>query len=151
MSPLDAVAGPHALRVFGHTLALGPSGAAAIVGWMLFAAGTLVAVRERVTGRRLGALPPLVGAALTLAAMSAGLGFLLGESYPSFARNFCFPYALLAVVAAVVARALDAGSRPVGGEEYGAWHSRAAPTTRSSISSRGTSSRCSRSATGAGR
>ena len=117
MSPLDVVAGPHTLRVLGHTLSLGPGGVAAIAGWMLFAAGTLVAVRERVTGRRLGSLPPLVGAALTLAAMSAGLGLVLGETYPAFARNFCFPYALLAVVAAVVARALDAGSRPVGGEE----------------------------------
>ena len=117
MSPLDLLAGEHSLHVLGYTLSLGPSGLAAVLGWALFGAGALAAVRERVTGRRLGALPPLAAAAMTLAAMSAGLGFLLGESYPSFARNFCFPYALLAISAAVLVRALHAGGRPLGGEE----------------------------------
>jgi hypothetical protein len=117
MSPLDLLAGEHSLHVLGHTLSLGPSGLAAVLGWALFGAGALAAVRERDTGRRLGALPPLAAAAVTLAAMSAGLGLLLGDSYPSFARNFCFPYALLALAAAVLARALHAGGRPLGGEE----------------------------------
>jgi len=76
-----------------------------------------VAVRERVTGKRFGMLPPLVGAGVTLAAMSAGLGLVLGESYPTFARVFCFPYALLALAVAVLGRALHAGGRPIGGEE----------------------------------
>ena len=49
--------------------------------------------------------------------MSAGLGLLLGDSYPTFARNFCFPYALLAFAAAVLGHALQAGGRPIGGEE----------------------------------
>ena len=56
-------------------------------------------------------------AGITLAAMSAGLGLLLGESYPDFARIFCFPYALLALAVAVLSRALHAGGRPIGGEE----------------------------------
>jgi hypothetical protein len=103
--------------VLGHTLSLGPSGRAGVLGWAVFGGGALAAVRARVTGRRLGALPPLAAAAVTLAAMSAGLGLLLGDSYPSFARNFCFPYALLALAAAVLARALHAGGRPLGGEE----------------------------------
>ena len=49
--------------------------------------------------------------------MSAGLGLLLNESYPSFARIFCFPYALLALGVAVLGHALQAGGRPLGGEE----------------------------------
>jgi hypothetical protein len=117
MSPLDLLAGEHSIRVLGYTLELGPSGLAAVIGWALFGAGAFAAVHERVTGRRLGALPPLAAAGVTLAAMSAGLGFLLGESYPSFARDFCFPYALLALAAAVLVRALHAGGRPLGGEE----------------------------------
>jgi hypothetical protein len=117
MSPLDLLAGEHSIRVRGYTLALGPSGTAAVLGWTLFGAGALAAVHERVTGRRLGALPPLAAAGVTLAAMSAGLGLLLGDSYPTFARDFCFPYALLALATAVLARALHAGGRPLGGEE----------------------------------
>ena len=117
MSLLDLFSGSHTLRAFGLTLSLGPSGVAAIFGWALFASGAFFAVRERVTGKTLGALPPLVGAAATLAAMSAGLGLLLGDSYPDFARTFCFPYALLALAVAVLGRALQAGGRPLGGEE----------------------------------
>jgi len=117
MAPLDLLAGPHTVRLFGYTLALGPNGAGAVVGWTLFAAGALFAVRERMTGKQLGALSPLVAAAITLASMSAGLGLLLDESYPDFARIFCFPYALLALAVAVLARALHAGGRPIGGEE----------------------------------
>jgi hypothetical protein len=49
--------------------------------------------------------------------MSAGLGFLLAERDPTFAREFCFPYALLALAATVLGRALQAGGRPLGGEE----------------------------------
>src|SRR6185369_472844 len=114
---LDTLAGPHSIGLFGHTLALGPSGASAAIGWALFAAGAFFAVRERMTGKSIGALSPLVAAAITLAAMSAGLGLLLGESYPDFARVFCFPYALLALAVAVLGRALHAGGRPIGGEE----------------------------------
>ena len=114
---LDLFAGSHSVRLFGHTLALGPSGASTAIGWVLFAAGAFFAVRERVTGKSIGALAPLVAAAITLAAMSAGLGLLLGESYPDFARVFCFPYALLALAVAVLGRALHAGGRPIGGEE----------------------------------
>jgi hypothetical protein len=117
MSLLDLISGSHTLRAFGFTLSLGPSGMAAIVGWALFGAGAFFAVRERVTGRTLASLPPLVGAGATLAAMSAGLGLLLGESYPDFARLFCFPYALLALAVTVLGRALQAGGRPLGGEE----------------------------------
>ena len=117
MPSFDMLTGPHSLRLFGHTLALGPSGASAVVGWTLFAVGAYFAVRERMTGKSIGTLSPLVAAAVTLAAMSAGLGLLLGESYPDFARVFCFPYALLALAVAVLGRALHAGGRPIGGEE----------------------------------
>jgi hypothetical protein len=105
MSPIDVLAGAHTVHLFGYTLALGPNGASAVVGWVLFAAGALFAVRERMTGKSLAVLSPLVGAGITLAAMSAGLGLLLGESYPDFAR------------VAVLGRALHAGGRPIGGEE----------------------------------
>jgi hypothetical protein len=117
MALLDLLAAPHTLRVFGYTVSLGPNGVATIVGWALFAAGAFFAVRERVTGKALASLPPLVAAGATLAAMSAGLGLLLAESYPAFARMFCFPYALLALAVAVFGRALQAGGRPLGGEE----------------------------------
>ncbi len=117
MAPLDVLAGPHAVHVFGYTLALGPNGLSAVIGWAFFAAGAFFAVRERMTGKPLGALSPLVAAGITLAAMSAGLGLLLADSYPDFARTFCFPYALLALAVAVLGRALHAGGRPIGGEE----------------------------------
>lgn len=117
MSLLDLASRSRSIELFGVTLSFGPSGVAAIAGWALFAAGAFFAVRERVTGKRIAALPPLVGAGATLAAMSAGLGLLLGESYPSFAREFCFPYALLSLAATVLGHALRAGGRPIGGEE----------------------------------
>jgi len=117
MSLLEFASGSHSITLLGTTLSFGPSGVAAVIGWALFAMGAYVAVRERVTGKRFGMLPPLVGAGVTLAAMSAGLGLLLGESYPTFARVFCFPYALLALAVAVLGRALHAGGRPIGGEE----------------------------------
>ena len=116
MAPLDLLAGPHTVLVFGYTLALGPNGLSAVMGWALFAAGAFVAVRERITGKAVGAMSPLVAAGITLAAMSAGLGLLLAESYPDFARIFCFPYALLALAVAVLGRALHAGGRPIGEE-----------------------------------
>ena len=117
MSPIDFLSGSHSIVLFGTTLSFGPNGIAAVAGWALFACGAYVAVRERVTGKRCGTLPPLIGAGATLAAMSAGLGLLLGESYPTFAREFCFPYALLALAATVLGRALQSGGRPIGGEE----------------------------------
>jgi hypothetical protein len=117
MPLLEFVTGSHSVTLFGRTLAFGPSGIAAVIGWALFAAGAFFAVRERVTGKRIATLPPLVGAGATLAAMSAGLGLVLGESYPTFAREFCFPYALLALAATVLGHALRAGGRPIGGEE----------------------------------
>src|SRR5439155_27305436 len=112
MAHFDLLAGPHSIQLFGYTLALGPNGSSAIVGWALFAAGAFLAVRERITGQSIRALSPLVAAAIILAAMSAGLGLLLGESYPDFARVFCFPYALLALAVAVLGKALHAGGRP---------------------------------------
>jgi len=117
MPLLDFASGAHTVQLFGFTLTFGPSGIAALIGWALFACGAYVAVRERVTGKRFGALPRLAGAGATLAAMSAGLGLLLGESYPTFAREFCFPYALLALAVTVLGHALQAGGRPLGGEE----------------------------------
>jgi hypothetical protein len=117
MSLLDFASGSHAVTLFGRTLSFGPGGVSAVIGWALFAFGAFFAVRERVTGKRIAMLPPLVGAGATLASMSAGLGLLLGESYPTFAREFCFPYALLALAATVLAHALRAGGRPIGGEE----------------------------------
>jgi hypothetical protein len=117
MAPIEILSDSHTIRLFGMTLSFGPSGIATVVGWALFACGAFFAVRERVTGKRIGSLPPLIGAGATLAAMSAGLGFLLAESYPTFAREFCFPYALLALAATVLGRALQAGGRPLGGEE----------------------------------
>jgi len=117
MSLLDVASGPHSIQLLGMTLSVGPNGIAGVLGWILFACGAFCAVRERVTGKRIGTLPPLVSASTTLAAMSAGLGLLLGESYPDFARVFCFPYALLALAVAVLGRALHAGGRPIGGEE----------------------------------
>ena len=117
MSPIEFLSGSHTIRLFGSTLSFGPSGIATVIGWALFACGAYVAVRERITGKRFGTLPPLVGAGTTLAAMSAGLGLLLNESYPAFTRVFCFPYALLALAVAVLGHALQAGGRPIGGEE----------------------------------
>ena len=117
MSPIEFFSGSHSIQLFGMTLSFGPSEIAAMVGWALFACGAFVAVRERVTGKRFRALPPLIGAGATLAAMSAGLGLLLSDSYPTFAREFCFPYALLALAVTVLGRALQAGGRPLGGEE----------------------------------
>jgi hypothetical protein len=117
MSLTEIVSGSHSVSLLGYTVSLGPAGIAAIVGWLLFAAGAFFAVRERVTGKRSVPLPPLVGAGATLAAMSAGLGLLLWESYPTFARTFCFPYALLALAVTVLGHALQAGGRPLGGED----------------------------------
>lgn len=117
MPLLEFLSGPHSVRLFGLTLSLGPSGVASVIGWLLFAAGAYLGVRERLTGKSIGALSPMVAAGLVLAAMSAGLGLLLGESYPTFARIFCFPYALLALAVAVLGRALHAGGRPIGGKE----------------------------------
>jgi len=117
MSLPDVVSGTHSVSLLGYTVSLGPSGVAAAIGWVLFATGAFFAVRERVTGKRTASLPPLVGAGATLAAMSAGLGLLLGESYPGFARTFCFPYALLALAATVLGHALQAGGRPLGGKD----------------------------------
>ena len=117
MPLLELASGPYSVQLFGITLSFGPLGIAQVIGWLLFATGAFCAVRERVTGKRIGTLAPLVGAGVTLAAMSAGLGLLLGDSYPAFARNFCFPYALLAVAAAILGHALQAGGRPIGGEE----------------------------------
>ena len=117
MSPSEFLSGSHSIQLFGMTVSFGPSGIAAVLGWALFACGAFVAVRERITGKRFAMLPRLVGAGATLAAMSTGLGLLLGESYPTFAREFCFPYALLALAATVLGHALQAGGRPIGGEE----------------------------------
>ena len=117
MALLDLVTDSHTIRLFGHVVTLGPMALAAALGWALFGAGAFVADRERVTGRRFGIMPPLSSAGVTLAAMSAGLGLLLAESYPTFAREFCFPYALLALAVAVLGRALQVGGRPLGGEE----------------------------------
>jgi len=116
MPSLESLNGAHSLHLFGYTLSLGPSGILAVVGWVLFAAGALLAVRERISGSTIRALPPIVSAGATLGAMSAGLGLLLLESYPSFARTFCFPYALLAFAAAVIGHALQAGGSPIGEE-----------------------------------
>ena len=116
MSPLEFLSGSHTVHLFGHSLSLGPHGLAAVAGWMLFAAGALNAARQHVNGQRFGTLPPLVGAGATLAALAAGLGLLLMDSYPSFARTFCLPYALLAVAVAIFGRALQAGGRPIGEE-----------------------------------
>jgi hypothetical protein len=116
MPSLEMLNGSHSVHLFGFAFSLGPSGIVAVVGWLLFAAGALLAVRERLTGARIGALPPIVSAGATLGAMSAGLGLLLLESYPGFARNFCLPYALLASAAAVLGHALQAGGSPIGEE-----------------------------------
>ncbi|MEO8562076.1 MAG: hypothetical protein ABI601_08385 [bacterium] len=116
MPALELLNGSHTLTLFGLTISLGPVGAVAVLGWLLFGAGALLAVRERVTGTRPASLPPLVSAGCTLATMSAGLGLLLFESYPTFAQEFCFPYALLALAVAVVGHALQAGGSPIGEE-----------------------------------
>ncbi|MDB4882303.1 MAG: hypothetical protein JWL95_1069 [Gemmatimonadetes bacterium] len=116
MSPLELLSGSHTLHLFGLTIALGPKGLAAVAGWLLFAGGALNALRQSASGRRFHTLPPLAGAGLTLAAITAGLGLLLMESYPTFARVFCFPYALLAIAVAILGRALQAGGRPIGEE-----------------------------------
>ncbi|MEO6526558.1 MAG: hypothetical protein ABIP93_08035 [Gemmatimonadaceae bacterium] len=116
MAPLEFLSGAHTVRVLGHTLSLGPNGIAAIVGWFMFASSALNAARQGVSGARFGNLPRLAGAGATLAAMSAGLGLLLMDSYPDFARTFCLPYALLAIVAAVIGRAMQAGGRTISEE-----------------------------------
>jgi hypothetical protein len=116
MPLLQFLSGSHTVHLFGLSLSLGPNGLAAVVGWLLFGAGAYRAVREHVTGARFGTLPPLVGAGTTLAALTAGLGLLLMDSYPTFARLFCLPYALLAIAVAILGRALQAGGRPIGEE-----------------------------------
>jgi hypothetical protein len=123
MAPLSFLSDPHTVRLLGISVVLNAALAASAAGWLLFAGGALSAVRQRVNGVRSSAVAPLVaagapivGAGATLAAMSAGLGLLLMEGYPSFARNFCFPYALLALAAAIVGRAMQAGGRPIGEE-----------------------------------
>jgi hypothetical protein len=116
MPSIDLLSGSHTVHLFGLTLSLGPSGIVAIIGWVMFASGAYLAVRERLTGARIGSLPPLVSAGATLGVMSAGLGLLLLDSYPTFARSFCLPYALLAFAAAVLGHALQAGGSPIGGE-----------------------------------
>jgi len=116
MPTLDFLSGSHSVQLFGHTVALGPSGVLAVIGWALFAAGAFFAVRERLTGATIGALPPMVSAGVTLGAMSGGLGLLLWDVYPTFAREFCLPYALLALAAAVLGHALQAGRSPIGEE-----------------------------------
>jgi hypothetical protein len=116
MPSIELLTGAHTVHLFGYTLTLGPSGMIAAIGWVLFAAGALLAARERVSGSTIAALPPIVSAGATLGAMSAGLGLLLLESYPGFARVFCFPYALLAFASAVIGHALQAGGSPIGEE-----------------------------------
>jgi hypothetical protein len=116
MPLLDSIAAPHTLRLFGVALSLGPNVLASLIGWVLFGTGALLAVRERMGAARAARLSPLVSAALTLAAISAGLGLLLADGYPTFTRIFCFPYALLALAVAVFGRALQAGERPLGEE-----------------------------------
>lgn len=108
--------GSPTVHLFGVTLSLGPAGAAAVVGWVLFAIGALLAVHRRVSGREILGAPSLVGAGVTLALMSGGLGLLLGESYPTFARMFCLPYALLALAGAIFGHAMQAAGRPIGEE-----------------------------------
>jgi hypothetical protein len=116
MPSLELLTGSHTVQVFGLTISFGPAGVAAVVGWALFAAGAFAAVRERVTGATIRAVPRVVSAGATLASMSGGLGLLLMESYPTFARNFCFPYAVLALAAAMLGHALQAGGSPIGEE-----------------------------------
>jgi hypothetical protein len=116
MPPLEILSATHSVHLLGHTLTLGLTGVASAPGWILFAIGALLVVRERMNGATPRRLPPLVSAGGTLAALSAGLGLLLGESYPTFARVFCFPYALLALAVAILGRALQAGGRPIGEE-----------------------------------
>jgi hypothetical protein len=116
MSPLELLSASHTVHLAGVTLVLDARLAAAVAGWLLFAGGALTALRRRTGGVRQRKLSPMVGAGATLAAISAGLGLLLMESYPAFARIFCFPYALLALAAAIFGRALQAGGRPIGEE-----------------------------------
>lgn len=116
MALLELLSGSHTLHLLGFTLVLDARLLASISGWALFAGGALSAVRQRVNGTIDRTLSPMVGAGATLAAISAGLGLLLMDGYPSFARTFCFPYAVLALVAAIVGRAMQAGGRPIGEE-----------------------------------
>lgn len=116
MPTLDFLAGSHTVHLLGISLALDARFVASVAGWILFAGGALSAVRQRVNGVSADSASPMVGAGATLAAMSAGLGLLLMDSYPSFARTFCFPYALLALAATIVGRAMQAGGRPIGEE-----------------------------------
>jgi hypothetical protein len=116
MPLFEIISAPRTVHLFGLALSLGPNALPSLVGWVLFATGALLAVRERMGGTRMVLLSPLVSAALTLAAMSAGLGLLLADGYPTFARIFCLPYALLALAVAVFGRALQAGERPLSEE-----------------------------------
>lgn len=116
MPPLSVLSGMHTIELFGHSLVVGPAGLMAVAGWLLFASGALLAVRERTHGAAIPSAPPMVMAAIALAAMSGGLGLLLSESYPSFARNFCLPYAVLALAATIVALAVHSASRRTGEE-----------------------------------
>jgi hypothetical protein len=116
MPLLDFLSGSHTVHLLGLSFAFDARVVATIAGWLLFAGGALSAVRQRMNGKRASTLSPMVGAGATLAAMSAGLGLLLMDGYPSFARTFCFPYALLALAATIVGRAMQAGGRPIGEE-----------------------------------
>jgi hypothetical protein len=116
MSPLDFLSGSHTVHLLGLSLVVDARLVATVAGWLLFAGGALSAVRQRVNGKGASTISPMVGAGATLAAMSAGLGLLLMDGYPSFARTFCFPYALLALAATIVGRAMQAGGRAIGEE-----------------------------------
>lgn len=83
------------------SLPLGPASSLGALGWMLFLLGAASASRELRRGIVAG-VPPVVSAASTLAAMSAGLGLLTQDALPTVSRWFFLPYALLASVAALV-------------------------------------------------
>jgi len=116
MPSFEFLSGSQSVHLLGVSLVLDARLLASVAGWLLFAGGALSAVRQHVNRQGVRALAPMVGAGATLAAMSAGLGLLLMDLYPSFARTFCFPYALLALAATIVGRAMQAGGRPIGEE-----------------------------------
>lgn len=111
MAPSSIFTDLHVIQLLGRTFSVGPSQLLFVAGWLLFAGGAFVAAHERAHGRSIFRAPPIVSASLTLAAMSAGLGLLLADVYPSFVRWFCLPYAALAVGASVLGWAMHSATR----------------------------------------
>jgi uncharacterized membrane protein HdeD (DUF308 family) len=115
MSTFEIIAGILAIPLTLVPPALGTPTLGVVLGWLLFAGGSLAAVRNA-SPRRAGRVHRIAGSSMRLAAISAGLGLVLGPVYPDFALSFCIPYTGLALAAAVVGHAAGAAHAPASEE-----------------------------------